>query len=121
MTVPLPPLSPPQVVRELEGGRDRTQEELLVTAQLVTQLEARLSEALGRIDTSETATSMAEGRARYVGGGIGGRGAKGRARYGGGGIGGGGTEGRAGTGGGRGRGGKRCSTVQEREGRRLGT
>ena len=61
---PHPTLHTPQVVRELEVGRDRIQEELLVTAQLVTQLEARLSDALGRIDAAETATGLAEGRAR---------------------------------------------------------
>ena len=43
-----------QVVRELESGRDRLQEELMVTAQLVTQLEAKLREALRKCDQAET-------------------------------------------------------------------
>ncbi len=42
---------------ELEVGRTRVEEELVATAQLVTHLEARLREALGRIDESETVSA----------------------------------------------------------------
>ncbi|MEW5306301.1 MAG: hypothetical protein WDW36_008773 [Sanguina aurantia] len=53
-----------QVCSELEASRARVDEELVSTAQLVTQLEARLREALQRSFLAESAAQGAEARTR---------------------------------------------------------
>eukprot|EP00798_Chlamydomonas_sp_ICE-L_P010438 gene10437-8388_t len=53
-----------QVVHELETGRSKLEEELMATAQLVTQLESRLRETLHKVDGSEMSVQVAERRAR---------------------------------------------------------
>jgi len=59
-----------QVAHELEAGRSRVEEELLVTGQLVTQLEARLRDALARADAAEMASQMGEARVRAAEAGV---------------------------------------------------
>lgn len=53
-----------KLAHELQSGRACLEDELLVTGQLVTQLEGRLRAALERVDAAETAAQVAESRAR---------------------------------------------------------
>ncbi len=47
-----------QLAHELQAGRARVEDELLVTGQLVTQLEGRLRATLERVDAAETAAHV---------------------------------------------------------------
>jgi hypothetical protein len=51
-----------QLAHELQSGRARIEDELLVTGQLVTQLEGRLRAALERVDAAETTSQVCEER-----------------------------------------------------------
>ncbi|KAL6748519.1 hypothetical protein V8C86DRAFT_2875417 [Haematococcus lacustris] len=53
-----------QVAAELEAGRGRLEEELVLTAQQAGRLEGRLREALARVDAAETVAQAAEVRSR---------------------------------------------------------